>query len=66
VKLSVHITRVRQGKSLPREIVTIAWGFEDLTVPDALRRVADVLDAHAVEDIVVWVERTDREVTDAG
>lgn len=74
MKLSVWITHPRQGKQLPRDIVSHAWGFDDLSVPEALRRVADALEVPAVvndageetaparaltENVVVWVTRTD-------
>lgn len=75
MKLSVHITHPRLGKSLPRELVSTAWGHDGLTVPDALRRLADKLEVPAVvnkdgkeispargivENVTVWIERTDR------
>ena len=74
MRLSVHLTHPREGKSLPKELVTTSWCFEDLSVPDALRRVAEQLEVPAqfnkkgelleparglTENVVVWVERTD-------
>lgn len=74
MKLSVHMTHPRLGKRLPRDIVSTAWGFDGLTVPQALRRVADALEVPEVVDdkgvvttpargrtdnVVVWISRTD-------
>lgn len=78
MKLAVHITHPLLGKKLPRDLTATAWGFDGLTVPEALRRVADALEIPAVlddygnvrepargrvEDVQVSVKRTDREAT---
>lgn len=75
MKLAVWITHPRQGKRLPREIINDSWGFDGLTVPEALRRIADSLEVPAVvnergeqtaparpltENVVVWITRTDQ------
>lgn len=75
MKLAAYIRHPRQGKSLPRDIITTAWGYDGLTVPEVLRKIADALEEPAVvndkgvetkaaraltENVVVWVERTDR------
>lgn len=72
MKLSVWLTHPR-GRSLPKTLVTRSWGFDGLTVPEVLRRVASALETPAVlddegevlepagslvDDVTVWVERT--------
>lgn len=76
MKLAAWITHPRQGKRLPKEIVNDSWGFDGLTVPQALRRIADALEEPATmnaqgeetkparaltENVVVWVTRTDNQ-----
>jgi hypothetical protein len=55
---------------LPKTLVSTSWAFDGLTVPEALRKVADQLELPGateddpptplVEHVVVWLERTDR------
>jgi hypothetical protein len=69
MKLAVWLSHPR-GERLPKTLVSTSWAFDGLTVPEALRKVADQLELPGateddpptplVEHVVVWLERTDR------